>query len=76
MTSLRKVQRIVQLRVACPQKGTSGYPLSKLLNTCKKCQYHKGIYKYKNPDENIVMYVECDFLKKKILKKIHNCQHS
>jgi hypothetical protein len=68
VTSLRKVQKIVQLRVACPKKGKSRYPISKVLNSCKKCRYHKGVYQQKDPDDGIVLYVECDFLKEKMRK--------
>ena len=68
MTSFRKVQKIVQLRVICPKQGKSGYPISKLLNSCKKCRHHKGVYRKKDSDEGIVLYVECDYLKEKLRK--------
>ena len=68
MTSFRKVQKIVQLRVACPKKGKSGYPISKVLNSCKTCRHHIGIYQQKDPDDGIVLYVECDYLKDRMRK--------
>ena len=66
MTSLRKVQKIVQLRVACPKRGKSGYPILKVLNSCKKCRHHRGVYKRKDSGKGIVLYVECGYLKERM----------